>query len=131
MTASTLDPETPTCSVFYDGQCPLCAAEIGMYRGQDKLGALTLIDASAPQATLPPGLTRQVAMARFHVLTGDGRLLSGAEAFVAVWQTLPNWRWLAGLSRLPGMLWVMEAAYRLFLPVRPYLSKAFGRLFGG
>ena len=112
-------PSAPTCSVFYDGQCPLCSAEIALYRGQDKTGALRLIDASAPQASLPPGLTRHSAMARFHVLTGDGRLLSGAAALVAVWQTLPNWRWLARLSKLPGMLWVMEAAYRGFPPVRP------------
>ena len=119
----------PTCTVFYDGSCPLCTAEIGLYRAQDSAGALTLIDVSQ-EAALPDGLTKAAAMARFHVLTDRGQVLSGAAAFVEVWRSLPKWRWLARVSRLPGALWLMERAYLGFLPIRPYLSRVFGRVFG-
>ena len=119
---------TPTCAVFYDGSCPLCTAEIGLYRKQDAAGALTLVDVSQV-AELPQGLTQAAAMARFHVVTPQGRLLSGAAAFAEVWRALPGWRWLARLSDLPGMLWVMERAYLGFLPIRPFLSRTFRRVF--
>lgn len=124
-----MPPPEPTCTVLYDGSCPLCSAEIGLYRRLDARGALTLLDVSG-DAELPAGLSRDTAMARFHVMA-DGRLLSGAAAFAAVWRRLPGWRWLARLSDLPGMLWLMERAYRAFLPVRPLLSRGFGWLRGG
>jgi 3-demethoxyubiquinol 3-hydroxylase len=38
-------------------------------------------------------------MARFHVLDENGRLLGGAQVFLALWATLPGWRWLARLGR--------------------------------
>lgn len=58
-------------------------------------------------------------MRRLHVRLPDGRLVSGAEAFVAIWQRLPAFRGLALLARVPGMLWLMEGLYRGFLRVRP------------
>ena len=64
-------------------------------------------------------------MARFHVLQADGRVLSGARAFVALWQRLPGWKWLAAIARFPGALAAMEAAYRGFLMVRPLIQRIF------
>jgi predicted DCC family thiol-disulfide oxidoreductase YuxK len=122
-----MSPTPPACAVFYDGSCPLCSAEIGLYRRQDTATALTLIDVSQDATALPDGLTQAAAMARFHVMTSEGRILSGAAAFAEVWRALPGWRWLARLSDLPAMLWLMERAYRGFLPLRPLISYLFGR----
>lgn len=117
-----------TCTVLYDGSCPLCTAEIGLYRRQDAEGALTMIDISQNAEALPEGLTQAKAMARFHVMASDGRVLSGAAAFVEVWRTLPGWRWLARLADRPAVLWLLERAYLGFLPIRPFLSRAFGKI---
>ena len=46
-------------------------------------------------SALPPGTTREQLLARFHVRGRDGALLSGAQAFLALWAALPGWRWLA------------------------------------
>jgi predicted DCC family thiol-disulfide oxidoreductase YuxK len=67
-------------------------------------------------------------MERFHVRASDGRVLSGAAAFVEVWSRLPKWRWAARVASLPGVLAVLELGYRMFLPVRPFISRLFGRV---
>jgi predicted DCC family thiol-disulfide oxidoreductase YuxK len=62
-------------------------------------------------------------MRRFHVRQANGQLLSGARAFVAIWETLPAWRPAARLARLPGVTALLDIAYRLFLSLRPLLSR--------
>jgi predicted DCC family thiol-disulfide oxidoreductase YuxK len=123
-----MDAEGKKSTIFFDGSCPLCRAEISHYRDIDEACGLSFVDISAPHAATPDGITRQQAMARFHVRAADGRILSGAAAFVEVWRRLPGWRWLARLAALPGGVAVLELAYRSFLPVRPVLSRLFARL---
>ena len=113
----------PALTVYYDGACPLCAAEIAHYRKQKGAERLCFRDVAEEAAGPPaPDLTQAQAMARFHARDSDGLLLSGAAAFAAVWGLLPRWRWAARLAALPGALAVLEAGYRLFLPVRPALA---------
>jgi predicted DCC family thiol-disulfide oxidoreductase YuxK len=118
--------ESSPLTVLYDGACPLCRREIGIYRGLRPLRSDTPVcfaDVSDAALPLPPGTTREQLLARFHVRSRDGRLLSGAQAFLALWATLPGWRWLALVGRLPGAAWAMERAYRLFLRWRPTLQR--------
>ena len=122
-------------TVLYDGACPLCRREIGVYRGLQPLesGApvcfADVSDAAIPlPSALPPGVTREQLLARFHVRGRDGELLSGARAFLALWAALPGWRWLALVGRLPGAAWLMERGYRLFLRLRPLLQRWASRL---
>ena len=109
-------------TVLYDGACPLCRREIGVYRGLDPLASVAWRDVSAPDTILPEGGQRDLYLARFHVQTGDGKVLSGAAAFVALWSVLPGWRWLGRFGRLPGMLPILEGTYRVFLKIRPHLQ---------
>jgi ubiquinone biosynthesis monooxygenase Coq7 len=117
------EPSCPSVTVLYDGACPLCRREIGMYRDLDALQPVAWRDVSAPNAVLPPGGDQAAYLARFHVQLADGTVLSGAEAFVALWSALPGWRWLARFGRLPGAMLVMEASYRFFLHLRPTLQR--------
>jgi len=113
-------------TVLYDGACPLCRREIGIYRGLQPLSSdspLCFADVSDAAWPLPPGTTREQLLARFHVRGRDGELLSGAQAFLALWAALPGWRWLALAGRLPGAAWLMERGYRLFLRWRPMLQR--------
>jgi predicted DCC family thiol-disulfide oxidoreductase YuxK len=126
-----MDAEGKKSTVYFDGSCPLCRAEISYYRKIDEDGGLSFVDVSAPHAAPPDGITRQQAMERFHVRTADGGIVSGAAAFVEVWGRLPRWRWLARAAALPGGVAVLELAYRSFLPVRPLLSRLFARVTHG
>ena len=115
-------------TVYFDGSCSLCRAEIGYYRSKDQVHALCFVDISETGAVPPEGITQERAMKRFHVRASDGRVLSGAAAFVEVWTRLPRWRWAARAASLPGALIALEWGYRLFLPVRPFISRFFGRV---
>jgi len=119
--------ENPKTTAYFDGACPLCRAEIAYYRRQDKDGAVCFVDVAAADAATPAGVTQAQALRRFHVRGEDGQIRSGAAAFVAIWAQLPAWRWAARVAALPGMLAAMELGYRLFLPIRPYLSRLVGR----
>jgi predicted DCC family thiol-disulfide oxidoreductase YuxK len=116
----------PRITVLYDGACPLCRREIGVYQRAEGSDAVTFCDVSPADAT-PPGLTREEAMRRFHVIDGEGRLRSGADAFIALWLSLPRWRWLGRIASLPPLPWLLERAYRGFLLVRPAVQRMVGR----
>lgn len=123
-----MEPPAPQSTVYFDGSCALCRAEIGHYRRADAAGDLCFIDVSARDVAPPDGLTRAQVLGRFHVRASDGRVVSGAAAFVEVWSRLPRWRWAARAASLPGVLMVLELGYRAFLPVRPFLSRLTGRI---
>lgn len=120
-------PEQPdTLTVLYDGGCPLCRREIAHVKGladRQPDSALCFVDisADAPDSACFAA-DRTALLARFHVQRADGSRLDGAAAFAAMWARLPGWRWLARLARLPGMLPLLEWAYRRFLRVRPWLQ---------
>jgi predicted DCC family thiol-disulfide oxidoreductase YuxK len=125
MTEPGYDP--PPLAVLYDGACPLCRREIGLYRRLRPNTPVCYADVSDPALPLPPGTTREQLLARFHVRSRDGELLSGAQAFLALWAALPGWRWLAMAGRLPGATWAMERGYRYFLRWRPALQRLAAR----
>ena len=111
-------------TVYYDGDCPLCRMEIGHYQKQTGAEAIAFVDAAQAPDRLAEDLTRTDALARFHVRDANGALISGAAAFAQIWRVLPRWRWAARLAAWPGVLWVMERAYRAFLPLRPFIARA-------
>jgi predicted DCC family thiol-disulfide oxidoreductase YuxK len=114
-------------TIYFDGSCPLCSIEIDHYAsrvGGDKLG---FVDVSRNDARLGADLTSDTAMRRFHVRRSDGSLVSGARAFIEVWETLPGWQWAASVAKIRGVLPVLEIGYRAFLPIRPFISKVMGR----
>ena len=120
--------QPPPLTVLYDGACPLCRREIGLYRGLRANTPVCFADVNDTAQPLPPGTTREQLLARFHVRSGDGHLLSGAAAFLALWAVLPGWRWLALAGRVPGAAWLMERSYVYFLRWRPTLQRWAQRL---
>ena len=110
-----------TCTVYFDGACPVCRTEIAHYQRQRGAEAIAWVDASScDEAALGPGVDRAAALRRFHVREADGTLVSGAAAFVVIWRRLPAFGWLATLASSRPVLAVLDVGYALFLRVRPW-----------
>lgn len=109
-------------TVMFDGACPLCRREVGVYQALDSLEPVAWLDVSQASVGMPPE-DRARYLARFHVRKRSGQLLSGAAAFVALWQTMPGWRWLGRLGALPGVTPALELLYRGFLQIRPGMQR--------
>ncbi|KPF90860.1 thiol-disulfide oxidoreductase [Novosphingobium sp. AAP83] len=88
----------------------------------DKAGRLDFIDADDPGAACP--VDRNLALARLHA-SENGRLLSGAAAFAAMWRVIPQLRWLGLAAQIPPVGWALEGFYRVFLVIRPAVQKLF------
>ncbi len=121
MTEPKID-DTARCAVYFDGSCPLCRREIALYQKSEGADGVQFVDVSAGQG-LPTGLDAATAMRRFHIRDAKGQLQSGARAFIALWLTLPRWRWLGRMASVPPLPSVLEGLYRLSLIIRPAMQR--------
>lgn len=122
---ATPKPTAPL-TIFYDGGCPLCAREIAFYRRCAGAGRLDWIDVAAWGAEdAVDGLSKATALARFHVMTADGRFHQGGRAFARLWCALPAFRLFGWLGLLPPVAWALDRGYDYFLPLRPRLQAWF------
>jgi predicted DCC family thiol-disulfide oxidoreductase YuxK len=94
-----------------------------MYRELPTQQPIQWVDVSYLTHHAQFGADPAALMRRFHVVTASGKLVSGARAFVNLWSLLPGWKYLAYLAKVPGVLWMMEGCYRIFLLLRPALQK--------
>ncbi len=108
-------------TVWHDGGCPLCRREIAFLRRLDRGRRIEFVDVSGTEPVSCP-LDRAAMLARFHARE-DGRLLSGAAAFAAMWRAIPVLRPLGLAARNPLVLSLLERAYAGFLRLRPSLQR--------
>jgi predicted DCC family thiol-disulfide oxidoreductase YuxK len=97
--AQTAEKAAADVTVFFDGSCPLCRSEIGVYRNCSGADRIAFVDvAQAGPGDVAAGLGRTAALASFHVQTADGRLHLGAAGFSQLLLSLPGWSWLGRAS---------------------------------
>ncbi|MDZ7924507.1 MAG: DCC1-like thiol-disulfide oxidoreductase family protein [Marinagarivorans sp.] len=98
------------------------AARLASCGGWTGVGGLLLLMRLTTGTTCP--IDRAEILARFHAME-DGRLLSGAAAFAAMWRAIPVLWPLGQMARLPWVARGLEWAYLRFLRVRPRLQRFF------
>jgi len=85
-------------TIFYDGNCPLCATEMKQLKIQDKNSLINLVDIQQKDfATHYPKVKYQAAM---KILHGDynGQLLLGLEVTHRAWTIVGKGFWVAPLN---------------------------------
>ncbi len=108
----------PSLTVWYDGNCPICSQEIDWLKRQTDT-SISYVDLTT--ATVLP-LERATLMRRFHAQEFNGPLLSGIDAFAALWRRSRFLKPLSAAARIPVFRWIMERSYECFLRFRPRLQ---------
>ncbi len=101
--------------MFYDGGCPLCRREVAHYQRLDTAQRIRWINIdSEPEVLDTFRIAHPEAMGRLHVLTPDGKIVTGAQAFATVWAALPYYRGLGYLVKRLRLLKPLDRLYALF-----------------
>jgi len=112
--------DTNETHVLYNARCPVCRAEIEHYRAHAEARALPVQFLDLNTRDLASwGIGADAAARRLHVRQG-GRVVSGVDAFLALWRVLPRYRWLARIVALPGLRHLAHLVYERVLAPRLY-----------
>jgi predicted DCC family thiol-disulfide oxidoreductase YuxK len=110
----------PRVTIWFDGDCPLCVAEISLIRRLDaKNGRLAFVDLTG-DGSCP--LDRSDMLAKFHAQEAGKDVVVGAAAFGAMWRQVTPFQPLGWLTLFPPALWLLNILYIQFLRVRPHLQ---------
>lgn len=103
----------PPYFLLYDGECRLCVGFANEVRRRDRRGRMELVPFEDPRIpSIVPGMSGETLRNSFHLVSPDGRVVSGANAMPDLLSLLPGWKpagWL--LRRLPGAPWLSERLY--------------------
>jgi predicted DCC family thiol-disulfide oxidoreductase YuxK len=100
--------------VLYDGDCSVCTSLAARFRGRLEAGGFDLAPLQGPQARAALGLDLSHAPDAMRVVTGEGRVLEGADGILhaagAIWWARP----LRLAAKLPFGARLMSRGYRWF-----------------
>lgn len=111
---ATPAPAAPRSEVYFNGDCPVCQAEMARYRRDSEEGRLDLqfVDCAGDTSALAScGLRAEHLERRLYLRAPDGSIVSGFPAFLVLWRTLPGYARLAKLLGLPVIRSICVVAY--------------------
>jgi len=117
------NPERKT-TVYYDGLCLVCSAEINHYKRRNVDDRVAFVDICA--AGFDPakeGLDPRLIHKIMHVRRRDGTMATRVEAFIEIWENFPGYRWAARVARWKPVRFVLELGYSSFVVIRPWLPR--------
>ena len=121
-----MDQNLQKLTLFYDGACPLCQAEILFLSGRNQAGLLNFVDInSKAYDPLKVGVSCEEALAAMYGQYADGTLIHGVTVFPEAYRRaeLPTLTWI--FSR-KSMQPVLKMGYRFFAKNRHAISRVLG-----
>ena len=98
--------------VYFNNSCKICKAEINLYK-KEKIKDINWVDISNnTDAELETNKNDKQLLRRLHVKK-DGKIFSGAEAFLLVWKSIPKYRFLYSIFRLPVIFQIFSLTYEV------------------
>ena len=113
-------------TLYYDGRCPLCQAEMLYLQHRDHLGLLHCVDITQNDFDAnATGLSCERAMASIHGRMENGEWVTGVAVFAAAYERV-GLRRMAWLLSRPSLQPVLGWGYARFARHRYTLSRWFG-----
>lgn len=101
----------PTTRALYNGDCPICDAEMCHYADYAQGRNLPIAFDDLTRTDLSAwGVTEDAATRLLHVLH-NGKLHVGFDAFLVLWAQLPRYAWAARMCRIPGLYHLLDWGY--------------------
>ncbi len=113
-------------TLFYDGACPLCQAEILFLSGRNQECLLDFVDInSEAYDPLKVGVSCDEALAAMYGQYADGTLINGVTVFPEAYRRadLATLAWIFSRKSLQPIL---KMGYRFFANNRHAISRVFG-----
>ena len=113
-------------TLFYDGACPLCQAEILFLSRRNQAGLLDFVDINSERFdSAKIGISCDQALAAMYGQYDNGVLIQGVTVFPEAYRraNLPFLAWIFSTESLQGTL---QVAYRFFAKNRHAISRLFG-----
>ena len=99
-------------TLYYDGRCKLCLAEIHFLGGRNQRGLLSFVDINDEGfAAAGHTVSCAAAMAQMHGRLDNGQLLTGVPVFAEAYRR----------ADLPGLAWLFSRSW-----TRPILDLGYG-----
>lgn len=109
-------------TLFYDGFCPLCLAEMRKLKSLDKKNNLTFIDIQHPDfSTDYPELDWKALDARIHGQLDNGQMVTGLDVTYLAWKLVGK-GWVYAPLRWPVFRWFADKFYVFFAKHRYRIS---------
>ncbi len=116
-----------TLTIYYDGLCPLCMAEITLLRSRNAAGLVNFVnfrDNAFDEDEHQISCSR--AMATMHGRLEDGQMLTGVRVFEEAYRRV-GLNFLAGLLSITILRPILDKVYVWFAAHRHAISKMVGR----
>jgi predicted DCC family thiol-disulfide oxidoreductase YuxK len=102
-------------TVYFDGQCGLCRREISFYQRIASKKAVAFVDLTDhPDVLKKDGVDQLDSLRILHVRNDQNALVTGVDAFRAIWSAIPPFGILAFLIGLPLIRPMVEWGYARF-----------------
>ncbi|MCB5162714.1 thiol-disulfide oxidoreductase DCC family protein [Marinomonas algarum] len=109
-------------TIFYDGHCPLCAAEMNTLRSLDTQKKLHLEDIHAENFSEAfPHIDPIEADRVLHGQLDDGRIIKGLDVTCLAWKLVGKHKWMQVL-RWPVIRFFADKSYLFFARYRHQIS---------
>jgi len=124
----THDLTSKSLTLYYDGDCPLCRAEMIYLSARDEGKQLGFVDVRQTKALDSlSGVSCEIALANIHAVTHEGQTLIGVDAFRVAY-ALVGLRLLSNLLGIKFLQPLLRLGYTMFAKHRYSLSRVFGGL---
>ncbi len=110
--------------VYYDGLCPLCDREINHYKKIDHKKTIDFIDISSDDFDpKSEGLNPKNVQKKFHVKNSNNKVLTGVDAFAAIWKHLNIFKPLQFMTHNRFTRPFLDVGYNIFAFIRPIFRR--------
>ena len=124
MYLESLKTITETLTIYYDGNCPLCQAEIHLLRHHNQRNLLHFVnlhELSASESEVDCSL----AMETIHARLGQNKIITGPNVFHEAYK-ITNLKWVNYLFSFAWFRFLYAQFYKVFARHRHQISRLVG-----